>query len=147
MAKYFPNPSTAGCENSPNSRDERSGKTARKKNTRVKPVSLMLMRHHALPGDAKNNESAVRPDLRIYIRVQVQPEKESMFWFHKYFEDTITGKVLDLLASHLNIKSSKVPLRLYKLNESTIPVTREVLRNDLPICQQIEDGSLLAIVI
>ena len=43
----------------------------------------MQMRHNAIPGDPRYSASSPKPDELLYLRVQVSPKAESMFWFKK----------------------------------------------------------------
>ncbi len=113
LAKHFPG---GGLSHKVGCRQTR-------RNVPTDRVLLMQMRHNAIPGDPRYNASSPnsKPDERLYLRVQVSPKVESMFWFKKasiaytlavsgdwlsVLQDLITGKVLDLLASKLNLRTS-----------------------------------------
>jgi len=106
----------------------------------------MKMRHHAIPGDAKDKPSSVLVDQRLHVKVKLDDPrhagKEGMFWFRKTVG---TGKALDLLASHLGIHSSdSFPRQLLKLSVDLEALTP--LRNDQPLSSQVEEGSSLVLM-
>ncbi|KAF8327053.1 hypothetical protein F5887DRAFT_42720 [Amanita rubescens] len=133
LAKHFPG---GGLSHKVGCRQTR-------RNVPTDRILLMQMRHNAMPGDPRYSASSPKPDELLYLRVQVSPKAQSMFWFKK---DLITGKVLDLLASRLNLRTSdESPLSLVFMDDTSVPPSRQILRNDLPISQQVCDNGLLII--
>jgi len=103
-------------------------------------IELMRMRHRASPGDPKDGPSSTPLDQRLHVKVVLTGGVEKVFWFRKRI---VTGKVLDLLAAHLKMKSS---------NESSLQLTKvlanednQVLLNDRLIADQVEDGNTLIV--
>ncbi|KIL69511.1 hypothetical protein M378DRAFT_678430 [Amanita muscaria Koide BX008] len=132
LAKHFPAAATSPRHPNKNKGIQQS-----------KQVSLMRMRLRALPGDPQCNNSSVPSNQRLFIRIRGPSTTESMYWFHK---DTVTGKVLDSLTSKLNLRTSDTrPFYLFSLDETTVPSQLSILRNDLPISQQVQNDSLLVI--
>lgn len=106
-------------------------------------VELIKLRHQAVPGNPVDS-SYTPQDHRLHLRLQVDEQTEKVFWFRK---TTVTGKVLDCLASHLGMASSAShPLQLLKVSRSP-PQQGEkcVLLNDRAIVDNIEDGELLVV--
>ncbi|GLB35272.1 putative AN1-like Zinc finger [Lyophyllum shimeji] len=104
-------------------------------------IELMKMRHRASPGDPKDSSTSAPLEERLHVKVVVANGAEKLFWFRKR---TIAGKVLDLLANHFKMKTS---------NESSLQLAKavanddvEVLHNDRPIAEQVEDGDQLVVV-
>jgi len=105
---------------------------------RHRKAELIRMRHRAAPGNPVDN-SYTPQDQRLHLRLQIDEQTEKVFWFCK---TTVTGKVLDCLASHVESAVSP-PLRLLKV--SAVQESKCVLRNDRAIVDNIEDGELLVI--
>ena len=87
----------------------------------------MKMRHQASPGN-HTGSSYVPQDQRLHLRLQVDEQTERVFWFHKVHvvgltlwspgsltllsQTTVTGKVLDCMASHVGMSSSASVVRV-----------------------------------
>jgi len=98
------------------------------------------MRQRASPGDPKNKSAFVTPDQRLHIRISID-DVERVFWFPK---TVVTGKALDLLSVQLKVAPYDIQAReLCQI----LPGQNEYLhlRNDLPLVDQVEDGSIVII--
>lgn len=98
-----------------------------RKQAQIKQVQLMKMRHKAKPGDTRDKPTSVSIDQRLHLQVSNGDNPSStLLWFRKvnltsrsncihssniFIETIVTGKVIDLLASHFNV-SSNVKVRL-----------------------------------
>ncbi|RDB24190.1 AN1-type zinc finger protein 1 [Hypsizygus marmoreus] len=103
-------------------------------------LELMKMRHRALPGDSKDRSSSVSLDQRLHIKVRTGEATEKVFWFQKTM---VIGRVLDCLASQVGIKPSDgTPLELLKVCDDS---DGQVLRNDRPIVDEVEEGDTLVV--
>lgn len=103
------------------------------------------MRHRAIPGDPKDKPGSVLVDQRLHVKVKLDDSehgnKEGMFWFRKTIG---TGKALDCLATHLGIPSSDSSPR-HLLKSSNTPDERVLLRNDLSLSSQVDEGAALVL--
>jgi len=98
------------------------------------------MRQRASPGDPKNKSAFVPPEERLHLRIFID-DIERIFWFRKTL---VTGKALDLLSVQLKVAPYDTQARqLCKI----IPGQDECLhlRNDLPLVDQVEDGSVVIV--
>lgn len=109
----------------------------------LQKVNMMKMRHKAVPGDPKDKGSIpVGQRLHVNVRYEADGSKESILWFRR---SIVVGRILDLLASHFNIPSSKVlTLSLHKIPpvDDGEPLA---LQNHQPLGEQIDDGSHLVL--
>lgn len=137
LAKHFP-ASTANSD----AKRPAAGSSNRKAVAQSKRVEQMRMRLKAEPGDPKESKSGTSVDQRIHVVVSLdqEPRVEKIYWFRKTIG---TGKVLDLLASQLGVVAAGPSLQLIKTDSQG--KDRIVLRTDLPLSDQVEDGSYLFI--
>jgi len=139
LAKHFP-PNRSGS--AVNVKPPKAT-TDPKKLARLRAVELMKMRHHAIPADPK--DKSVSPNDRIHVKIRVNaspPSADKSFWLRK---STSTGRALDLIADQLAINISDTnPASFKKMS----PADGEeiVLRNDVLISKQVEDGDLLFLI-
>jgi len=109
---------------------------------RYHQVELMKMRHHAVPGNPADSLS-IPQDRRLHVRMCLdeQAKSERVFWFRK---ETVTGKVLDCLASHVGMTSpDSSALQLFKVSPANQGMC--ALPNDQPIVNNVVDGDLLLV--
>jgi len=102
-------------------------------------MECLKMRQRASPGDPKFS-GFVPPDQRLHLRISID-DVERVFWFRK---TVVAGKALDLLSVQLKVAPYDTQARqLCKI----IPGHDEYLhlRNDLPLVDQIEDGSIVIV--
>jgi len=103
-------------------------------------MEFLKMRQRASPGDPKNKSAFVLPDQRLHLRISIDGV-ERVFWFQKTL---VTGKALDLLSVQLKVAPYDIQARqLCKI----LPGQDEYLhlRNDLPLADQLEDGSIVIV--
>jgi hypothetical protein len=103
-------------------------------------MEFLIMRQRASPGDPKNKSAFVTPDQRLHIRISID-DVERVFWFPK---TVVTGKALDLLSVQLKVAPYDIQARQLC---QILPGQNEYLhlRNDLPLVDQVEDGSIVII--
>jgi len=103
-------------------------------------MEFLKMRQRASPGDPKYKSAFVPPDQRLHIRISID-DVERVFWFQKTL---VTGKALDFLSVQLKVAPYDIqPRQLCKI----LPGQDECfhLRNDLPLVDQVEDGSIVIV--
>ncbi|KAF8803583.1 hypothetical protein BYT27DRAFT_7109719 [Phlegmacium glaucopus] len=103
-------------------------------------MESLKMRQRASPGDSKENSAFVPPDQRLHLRILID-DVERVFWFRKTM---VTGKALDLISVLLKVAPYDTQARqLCKI----LPGQDEYLhlRNDLPLIDQVEDGSIVIV--
>ncbi|KAF9002045.1 hypothetical protein BDQ17DRAFT_1357987 [Cyathus striatus] len=141
---YHRYPETHGCNGQQDNIDTRPVSSTRMRQGGKPPsdptrlgkyqkAEAIKMRHRAFPGDPKDQAVSVPLQERIHIKVSVG-ENEKVLWFRKTL---IAGRVLDLLASLLNLPSVGTQLVYLKENE------RIFIRNDCLLADQVEDGCIL----
>uniref|UniRef100_A0A8H7Y029 Uncharacterized protein n=1 Tax=Psilocybe cubensis TaxID=181762 RepID=A0A8H7Y029_PSICU len=104
-------------------------------------MEVMKLRHRAIPADPKDKNASPPPDERLHVKIIIE-EGEKVFWLRK---NVVTGRALDLLVAKLNLSFPGNPaLCLSKIPDND---TEElvVLRNDLLLVNEIEDGSILLV--
>ncbi|KAI4518965.1 hypothetical protein K525DRAFT_287706 [Schizophyllum commune Loenen D] len=94
----------------------------------------MKMRHKAKPGDPRDTSAPLEKRLHIYVRAADQTETKTL-WVRKTMS---TGRALDCFATLFSLSSGPHQLTL----EGEEPT---ILRNDLPIGEQVQDASTLLI--
>ncbi|KZT03417.1 uncharacterized protein LAESUDRAFT_368461 [Laetiporus sulphureus 93-53] len=148
LEKHFPpQPSSASSTGVQAPKAQSLPKSARDRNEspQGQKIAVMKMRHRASPADPKDKASAVPIEQRLYAFVSVDNSGTigEPYWFRK---SIITGKALDLLASRLGIISSQTnPLQLQTADGDR--ASSSILRTDMPLSSQIEDGARLCIVL
>ncbi|KAH9951405.1 hypothetical protein B0H21DRAFT_718893 [Amylocystis lapponica] len=107
-------------------------------------IETRRMRLNARPGDPKDKKSSIPPDQRLHVKVTVgsSGSDERLLWFRKTIG---TGRALDLMAAQFQmILSDQSPLRLIQVTSSEAD-ENTILRTDMLLCDQIEDGAYLII--
>ncbi|KAI9456237.1 hypothetical protein BJY52DRAFT_1171572, partial [Lactarius psammicola] len=107
LAKHFPN-AGAASSNRATATATRKMPTDPKKLAQLQQVELMRMRHRAVPADPKDKPSSVGVDQRLHIKVSCRGDREGVektFWFRK---SVGTGRALDMLARHFNVRTTGV---------------------------------------
>lgn len=111
-----------------------------RKAAQLRQVELMKMRHHAQPGDPKDRVKEVPLDERLHVIVRYEDSalaSNQTLWFRKSIG---TGRAMDLLATLFKVTASdSSPLRLSKV--SVMEDDQILLRTDIPLSEQVEDGS------
>ncbi|KAL4067542.1 hypothetical protein J3A83DRAFT_4252563 [Scleroderma citrinum] len=115
-----------------------------KKSAQLHKVNMMKMRHKAVPGDPKDKGSHIPMDQRLHVNVCYDVDgsiqQEGIFWFQK---SITVGKILDLVATHFNISSSKAST--LTLHKSSPKDDGELLalQNHQPLSEEVNDASHL----
>ncbi|KAH9056634.1 hypothetical protein EDB87DRAFT_1687078 [Lactarius vividus] len=140
-AKHFPNAGAASSNRATTS--TRKIPTDPKKLAQLQQVELMRMRHRAVPADPKDKPGSVGVDQRLHVKASYRGDREGVektFWFRK---SVGTGKALDLLARHFNVRNTG-PLLLYR-RDMTNQGELVLLETDRLLREQTEDGCELVL--
>ncbi|KAI0029308.1 hypothetical protein K488DRAFT_56634 [Vararia minispora EC-137] len=111
-----------------------------KKLAALRKVEVMKMKHHAVPADRRDTATSIPLEQKLFVKVRAEGIRDDkVFWVRK---STGAGRALDLLSAQFNLSSTDAqPLQL-SLADNPESV---VLRNDVSLSEQVEDGSLLTI--
>ncbi|KAI0303457.1 hypothetical protein B0F90DRAFT_1374667 [Multifurca ochricompacta] len=110
LVKHFPS-AVATSSNGSASTPTRKVPNDPKKLAQLQKVELMKMRHRALPADPKDKPGSIGVDQRLHVKVSWEGDREAaaekVFWFRKTVS---TGKAIDLLSRHFNVRTTAVCL-------------------------------------
>ncbi|VDC05326.1 unnamed protein product [Peniophora sp. CBMAI 1063] len=140
LAKRFPSSSAVAGVSKPKPKPKVP--TDPKKRAALRKVEVMKLRQHATPVDMKAS-SSIPPEDRLFFKARTATsEKDRLSWIRK---STGTGRALDLLASHFKMAATDAqPLQLLKVDDAPDGEPL-VLRNDLPLSEQLVDGDTVLI--
>ncbi|ESK88430.1 an1-type zinc finger protein 1 [Moniliophthora roreri MCA 2997] len=114
---------------------------AKPKSAAQQKLEMMKMRQRAVPLDPKDRFSSLSVAQRRFVKAKIESgAEEKIIWTQK---DVTTGRVFDMLASHLCLPSSQWSrYRLCKvLEDEPLP-----LQNDKIFADEVDDGTLVVFV-
>ncbi|KZS99307.1 hypothetical protein SISNIDRAFT_435110 [Sistotremastrum niveocremeum HHB9708] len=144
LAKNFPNLGPSGSIVKPSVVRSTKIPTDPVKLGKYNAIQLMKMKTTALPADPKDKSASVSPQDRTYVKITTDPAVDpgKAYWLRR---SIITGRAVDLFASHTNLRTSiaddstivLIPVSLADLSLGP------PLRNDLTLSAQVTDGATL----